>query len=299
MATLRELLAGIPQKLFGTPQQDEALPTQVIEYSPKTQEYMNAENMPTQLSLGTKTTPATNGFLQDFMAGAKENYDNAFKPENLQPQNKNWATRLGEGVGTALRFGDSSAGRGLMAGAAALALGMSPGQALGYGLGTTVGRQGILAADKLYRNQLKNMGMTENELKGIKGYIDKDMFKNYSDAYKVRKNQVSWGDLAEFDKNIKKVIEENPLLSDVYVPASVANRILNGELTDAKILDLLAKAGKSKADTANVKLKTGLLKEGKPTAIIEHKGKDGGRPIRVGTPTKTGQIDYKSKYGLE
>ena len=64
MATLRELLAGIPQKLFGTPQQDEALPTQVIEYSPKTQEYMNAENMPTQLSLGTKTTPASNGFLQ-------------------------------------------------------------------------------------------------------------------------------------------------------------------------------------------------------------------------------------------
>lgn len=294
MATLKERIVQIPQKLAemlaGTPRQDEALPQNIV-YSAEARETLDPANMQPTLQLGTKITPARNGFLQDFMAGAKENYNNAFTPENLQPQNKNWATRLGEGLGTALRFGDSSWGRGLMAGGAALALGMSPGQALGYGLGTTAGRQGILTADKLYRNQLKNMGMTENELKGIKGYIDKDMFKNYSDAYKVRKNQVSWGDLAEFDKNIKKVIEENPLLSDVYVPASVANRILNGELTDAKILDLLVKAGKTKAETGNINLKTGLLKEGKPTAVIEHKGKGSNRPTKP--------VDYKNKYGLE
>lgn len=288
MATLRERLA---QMLVGTPQKDEALPTQVIEYSQATQDYMNPESMPTQLSLGTKTTPAKNGFLQDFMAGAKENYNNAFTPENLQPQNKNWATRLGEGVGTALRFGDSSLGRGLMAGGAALALGMSPGQALGYGLGTTAGRQGILTADKVYRNQLKKMGVTDAELNGVKGYITNDMFKNMSDLYKTRRNQTSWGELAEFDENIKRIVEENPHLADVYVPATIIKEILRGGLTDAQIINLLAKTDKTKAETGNINLKTGLLKEGKPTAVIEHKGKGSNRPIKP--------VDYKNKYGLE
>lgn len=291
MATLREMLARIPQMLVGTPQKDEALPTQVVEYSQATQDYMNPESMPTQLSLGTKTTPAKNGFLQDFMAGAKENYNNAFTPENLQPQNKNWATRLGEGLGTALRFGDSSLGRGLMAGGAALALGMSPGQALGYGLGTTAGRQGILTADKVYRNQLKKMGVTDAELDGVKGYITNDMFKNMSDLYKTRRNQTSWGELAEFDENIKRIVEANPHLADVYVPATVIKEILRGGLTDAQIINLLAKTDKTKAETGNINLKTGLLKEGKPTAVIEHKGKGSNRPTKP--------VDYKNKYGLE
>lgn len=291
MATLREMLARIPQMLVGTPQKDEALPTQVVEYSQATQDYMNPESMPTQLSLGTKTTPAKNGFLQDFMAGAKENYNNSFTPENLQPQNKNWATRLGEGVGTALRFGDSSLGRGLMAGGAALALGMSPGQALGYGLGTTAGRQGILTADKVYRNQLKKMGVTDAELDGVKGYITNDMFKNMSDLYKTRRNQTSWGELAEFDENIKRIVETNPHLADVYVPATVVKEILRGGLTDAQIINLLAKTDKTKAETGNINLKTGLLKEGKPTAVIEHKGKGSNRPTKP--------VDYKNKYGLE
>lgn len=291
MATLREMLARIPQMLVGTPQKDEALPTQVVEYSQATQDYMNPESMPTQLSLGTKTTPAKNGFLQDFMAGAKENYNNAFTPENLQPQNKNWATRLGEGLGTALRFGDSSLGRGLMAGGAALALGMSPGQALGYGLGTTAGRQGILTADKVYRNQLKKMGVTDAELDGVKGYITNDMFKNMSDLYKTRRNQISWGELAEFDENIKRIVEENPHLADVYVPAAIAKEISRAGLIDAQIINLLAKTGKTKAETGNINLKTGLLKEGKPTAVIEHKGK--------GSNIPTKPVDYKNKYGLE
>ena len=291
MATLREMLARIPQMLVGTPQKDEALPTQVVEYSQATQDYMNPESMPTQLSLGTKTTPARNGFLQDFMAGAKENYNNSFTPENLQPQNKNWATRLGEGLGTALRFGDSSLGRGLMAGGAALALGMSPGQALGYGLGTTAGRQGILTADKVYRNQLKKMGVTDAELDGVKGYITNDMFKNMTDLYKARRNQTSWGELAEFDENIKRIVEENPHLADVYVPATIIKEILRGGLTDAQIINLLAKTDKTKAETGNINLKTGLLKEGKPTAVIEHKGKGSNRPTKP--------VDYKNKYGLE
>lgn len=251
MATLRELLAGIPQKLLGTPQQDEALPTQVIEYSPKTQEYMNAENMPTQLSLGTKTTPATNGFLQDFMAGAKENYNNAFKPENLQPQNKNWATRLGEGVGTALRFGDSSAGRGLMAGAAALALGMSPGQALGYGLGTTAGRQKILATDTLYRNKLKEMGATEEDLNKIKGYIDNDMFKNLSLA-DYRNSMVNYRN-TKLDKDTYLKAQQNiyKMLNDGVITAEEATRqilLLNNEFDRQNTIEFQEGLKKTQGD---------------------------------------------------
>ena len=241
MATLREMLARIPQMLVGTPQKDEALPTQVVEYSQATQDYMNPESMPTQLSLGTKTTPAKNGFLQDFMAGAKENYNNAFTPENLQPQNKNWATRLGEGLGTALRFGDSSLGRGLMAGGAALALGMSPGQALGYGLGTTAGRQGILTADKVYRNQLKKMGVTDAELDGVKGYITNDMFKNYTLA-NYRNNMTNYRNLKlDKDTYIKQQQNIYKMLNDGVITAEEATRqmqLLNDEYQKQNPMDM-------------------------------------------------------------
>ncbi len=235
MATLKERIVQIPQKLAemlaGTPQQDEALPQNIV-YSAEARETLDPANMQPTLQLGTKTTPARNGFLQDFMAGAKENYNNAFTPENLQPQNKNWATRLGEGLGTALRFGDSSWGRGLMAGGAALALGMSPGQALGYGLGTTAGRQGILTADKVYRNQLKKMGVSEEDLNNIKGYVTNDVFKNASLAnYRnkttdYRNMKLDQDTYVKLQQNIYKMLDSGVISAE---EATIQMQSLNDE----------------------------------------------------------------------
>jgi hypothetical protein len=110
-------------------------------------------------------------------------------------------------------------------------------------------KQGIIAAgtnmqnrtsDRIYRNQLRNLGMSEDELNDIRGYVTGDIYKNVADSYKARWNKANLGDLAAFNPTIKTAIEQNPMLANIYLPASVANTILKGELTEAQIANLLS-----------------------------------------------------------
>lgn len=93
--------------------------------------------------------------LGDFKNGFNENLNNGFESGNWNyDKNKGWATRIGEGLGTATRFLDSPLGRGLLVGGIVGATGGNGLQALAYGGGATVGNQANRMKDKLYRNEL-------------------------------------------------------------------------------------------------------------------------------------------------
>ena len=97
---------------------------------------------------GLTTSPRQGGILSDLAAGYKENYTQGFNPANLEPQNKSFATRTGEVLGTLGRFVDSPLGRGL------IAYGLN--NALGYkdsaleGLQAFVGRQNAKTSDAVF-----------------------------------------------------------------------------------------------------------------------------------------------------
>ena len=123
---------------------------------------------------------------QRFVMGYQDNYENSFNPNNLsRGTNKNWANRLGEGLGTVGRFIDSPLGRGLMAAGLNKALGYD--NSLQEGLQAYAGRQNAVTADKLYRNQLKQYGYTDDDLRQIRGNITSDMYKNLAtNLYRTR-----------------------------------------------------------------------------------------------------------------
>jgi hypothetical protein len=104
-----------------------------------------------------------------------------------------------------------------------------------------MGNQQNRMRDNIYRNQLRNLGVSEEDINSIKGYISSDVYKNVADSYKARWNKASWGDLASVNPVIAEAVKNNPELANSYLPASVANTILKGELTDAQIAHLMAK----------------------------------------------------------
>ena len=136
---------------------------------------------------GLQGGPRQGGFLNDFSNGYKENYNNSFHLDNLEPQNKNFATKAGEFLGSVGRFIDSPLGRGLIAGGLNSALGYD--DSLQEGLTAMVGRQNAQTQDALYRKSLiDNYGYNADDLSGIKGNITKDVFKNLADSsYKTQK----------------------------------------------------------------------------------------------------------------
>lgn len=185
-------------------------------------------------------SPRQGGFLRDFASGYNENLNEGFNINNLEPdKNKGFATKLGEGLGTLTRFYNKPIGRMV----AATGLSMLTGEAnpLGEGVKAYVGRQTNMTKDKAYRNQLRNLGMSAAEVNAIPGIMTGDIYKNISDSYKARWNKASWGDLASVNPAIAEAVKNNPELANSYLPASVANTILKGELTDAQIANLMAR----------------------------------------------------------
>ena len=151
------------------------------------------------LSAGLSATNRQGGLFNDITTGFRENYHNSFDPSNLAPQNKNFATRLGEGLGTVARFADSPLGRGL------LAYGLN--NALGYddsgleGITAFVGRQKARTADELYRNNLNKLGI---DTSNIKGNVTSDVYKNLADfSYKQQSLQAK-KDIAEAKDNVSR-----------------------------------------------------------------------------------------------
>ena len=168
-------------------------------------------NLP-NMNLSTARNPRQGGLINDLISGYRENLTQGFDPENLEPdENKGLATRIGEGLGTTRRFFDKPIGRGLLAGAAALALGGGAGEALAYGLGTGVGRQTYMTKDKAYRQQLKEMGFDAAEVDAIPGNVTDDVFKNIV-ASEQAKAMTQWRidqlKALEEDREIKNKIRE-------------------------------------------------------------------------------------------
>jgi hypothetical protein len=151
------------------------------------------------LQTGLSTTPRQGGIIPDMISGFRENYRNSFDPNNLAPQNKNFATRFGEGLGTIARFADSPLGRGL------LAYGLN--NALGYddsaleGITAFVGRQNARTADEVYRNNLNKLGI---DTSNIRGNVTSDVYKNLADfSYKQQSLQAK-KDIAEAKDNVSR-----------------------------------------------------------------------------------------------
>ena len=142
-----------------------------------------------KLEIGTATTPRQGGFFNDLVSGYEENSTQGFDVQNLAPnQNKGIATRIGEGLGTLKSLYNKPIGRGLLAGAAALALGGGAGEALAYGMGAGVGRQNNMTRDKAYRQNLAQMGYSQDEIDAIPGIVSDDIYSNLIRAQQLKDN---------------------------------------------------------------------------------------------------------------
>ena len=123
--------------------------------------------------------PRTGGVLRDIAEGYKENRFNPISIENLMPnKNKNWANRLGEGIGSLTRFGVSPLARGL---ATAGAVGLSGGDlsdVLAFGINAAATNQKLKTQDKIYRDDL-----VQSQQSALKNNPD---FNKLSDAEKAQ-----------------------------------------------------------------------------------------------------------------
>lgn len=131
---------------------------------------------------GLVRTGATNArqggipsFINDFKTGLNDNLNNSFSPANMYPdENKGFAQRLGEGLGTFGRILDKPRVRGLAVAGAIGAMGGSGGEALTYGLGTTANNQALRGADRLYRNSI----IEDEKNKLIENLLQSENFQN-------------------------------------------------------------------------------------------------------------------------
>lgn len=155
---------------------------------------------PTQINTGVASAPRQGGFLNDFMSGARENYNQGFDPSNWGGK-KNLATRLGEGLGTGLRFLDSAPGRSLLAGGIIGALGGTPAEIAAYGIQAGVGRQQNRTKDQLYRKQLAEQGIDTSD---ITGNIDEKTYQNLAMANYRNNSLAVKRDLATLGDNTKR-----------------------------------------------------------------------------------------------
>ena len=184
--TLDQYKQGVANGLnYGVPEIAKAQQTLGINI-PKTGEEIELANVgqfnqPSMLSAGTATTPRQGGFFNDVASGYRENATQGFNVNNLAPvQGKGLATRLGEGLGTLARFYDKPIGR--MAVATGLSMLTDEANPLGEGVKAYVGRQTNMTRDKAYRQNLRQMGFTEDEINAIPGIMSDDVYKNLIDA---------------------------------------------------------------------------------------------------------------------
>lgn len=144
-----------------------------------TQDYQAVNPETKQLEL-TSLSNYKPGFFNDVAGGFRENYTQGFDVNNLAPQRKGLATRIGEGLGTLARFYDKPIGR--MAVATGLSMLTGEANPLGEGVKAYVGRQTNMTRDKAYRQGLINMGVDEAQVNAIPGIMTDDIYKNLVDA---------------------------------------------------------------------------------------------------------------------
>lgn len=266
----------------------------------------------------TYNTTRQGGAINDLVSGFQENATQGFNVNNLAPvQNKGLATRIGEGLGTLTRFYNSPLGR--MAVATGLSMLTDEVNPLGEGVKAYVGRQQNQTADKVYRNQLKQLGMSDEELNAIKGNITKDIYEGVTSGMRLGNQRMTYGQLAQFDEEVAQMVANNPELANQFVPINYARDVYGRkrDLATTKMEDIKTRSEQnqekinqgwarikylSEKENLNqaekeeyLRLRNELLKvkianEGTPRPT---------KPEKSTTLKPTKKVDYKNKYGLE
>ena len=181
---------------------------------PQTQEQIDLANRSSLNNFNTSATiaPKVGGLFNDIASGYKENRNTPFQIENLdQNQNKGVATRIGEGLGTLARFGQSPLGRGALVAGLIGATGGSGLEALAYGGTASVTNQQLKNQDEFYRDQLNQQGVDTSK---VGGYITPEMFKNQTLAnYRtgmlgIGNKRLSMSDYQNAQKQLQKQLTD-------------------------------------------------------------------------------------------
>ena len=244
-----------------------------------TQDYQTINPKTGQAQMATLTNHKP-GFFEDFGRGYKENATQGFNVNNLAPvQGKGFATRLGEGLGTIERFANTPLGRGLIAYGLSNAIGDT--NPLEQAFTAGVGRQNNMTQDRVYRNQLKQLGMTDDEVNAIPGNVTKDVFEGVTSGMRLGNQRMTYGQLAMLDDNIAEEVRKNPALANQFVPINIARDIygLKRETAQGKMAEINAKTEETKAKTKQI---------GKPKITINRK---------EGTTTSNVNIVHSSGSG--
>ena len=250
------------------------------------QDYQTINPKTGQAQMATLTNHKP-GFFEDFGRGFQENATQGFNVNNLAPvQGKGLATRLGEGLGTLARFYDKPIGR--FATAAGLSMLTGETNPLGEGVKAYVGRQNNMTQDRVYRNQLKQLGMTDDEVNAIPGNVTKDVFEGVTSGMRLGNQRMTYGQLAMLDDNIAEEVRKNPALANMLVPINIARDIYAKKrpMAESKMEETKAKTEETKAKTEQTKAETKQI--GKPKITINKK---------EGTTTSNVNINYSGGSG--
>lgn len=175
-----EMLDKTTPLTFGERMTGRKLSRDFQKYNPETKQF--------EMTTATINRP---GLLQDISQGYEENRFTPASIANLQQntldngREKGFAYRLGEGLGSLARLGNSPLGRGLLVGGLVGATGGNGLEALTYGAGATMLNQGNVLKDQLYRRELEKYGF---DTSGIKGYIGDDTFNKYLQSKQMQDN---------------------------------------------------------------------------------------------------------------
>lgn len=189
---------------------------------------INPENNSVEMSTIRDFRP---GLLNDIASGYNENRNNPIAMSNFgqntleNGRKKGFAYRLGEGLGSLARIGESPLGRSLLVGGLVGATGGSGLEALTYGAQTGMLNQGNRMADKLYRDDLERQGI---DVSGVRGYINKDVYSNMLQAKQLQDN-AEWRK-AYFDAqqaNLKEQQEWRKQQAEMQRAENAANRAFN------------------------------------------------------------------------
>ena len=263
---------------------------------------INPETKNVEMATLTNHKP---GFFEDFGRGFQENATQGFNVNNLAPvQGKGLATRLGEGLGTLARFYDKPIGR--MAVATGLSMLTDEANPLNEGVKAYVGRQANMTQDRVYRNQLKQLGMTDDEVNAIPGNVTKDVFEGVTSAMRLGSQRMTYGQLAMLDDDIAEEVRKNPELANMLVPINIARDIYGKKrpMAESKMEEIKAKTEKTKAETKQVgKPKVTInRKEGSTTSNVNivHSGGSGKGTNTPNRPTQndnTGLVRVQAPNG--
>lgn len=215
-------------------------------------------NQPSVLNIATSNAPRQGGAINDFTSGYRENATQGFNVNNLAPQKKSLATRIGEGLGTLTRFYNSPLGR--MAVATGLSMLTDEVNPLNEGVKAYVGRQTNMTRDKAYRQGLINMGVDEAQVNAIPGIVSDDVFSNIARAKQLQ-------DYALYRQDMINTQRENAEALNNYRMAQLEKDVRQNELENYYKRQQLAqgwekiKNDKENAGTLNFNNKANLRKE--------------------------------------